>query len=70
LIYVVGQKNVSTCGENCTTQRKVYQQVEGFQSGRTNVVDEDHSGHPIMSQIAEIVEGVNDLVQEDRQITH
>jgi hypothetical protein len=29
-------------GENCIMQRKVYQWVEGFQSGRTNVVDEGH----------------------------
>jgi len=34
------QTNVNTIlRENCTTQRKVYQWVEGFQNGRTSVLE-------------------------------
>jgi hypothetical protein len=32
-------------GENCIMQRKVYQRVERFQSGKRNVADENCSGH-------------------------
>jgi hypothetical protein len=47
-------------------QRKVYQQVERFQSGRTSVTDEDHLGH-LTSLTVDNVEWVNALVQEDSQ---
>jgi hypothetical protein len=38
-------------GENCITQRKAYQCVEMIQSGRTSIIDEDHSGHLTTSQM-------------------
>jgi hypothetical protein len=56
-------------GENCITQGKVYQWVERLQSGRTRVSDEHHSGCLTTSKIADNVEKVNDLVQEDKWIT-
>jgi hypothetical protein len=56
-------------GESCITQRKVYQWVEGFQSGRTSIVDEDHLGCLTNSVMEDSVELVNGLVQEDRRIT-
>jgi hypothetical protein len=46
--------------ENCIMQRKVYQWVEMFQSGRTSIV-EDCSGHPVTSQVVDKVEQVNTL---------
>jgi len=41
--------------ENCIMQRKVYQLVERFQSDRTSITDEDHSGHLTIQQMAESV---------------
>jgi hypothetical protein len=43
--------------------------MEQFQSDRTSVVDEDSSGRPTTALTADEVEGLNALVQEDRQIT-
>jgi hypothetical protein len=37
-----------------------------FQSGKTSITDEDHSGHLTTSQTVDNVEQVNALVQEDR----
>jgi len=56
-------------GENCIMQRKVYQWVERFQSGRTSIVQEDHSGHLTTTKTADNVKWANATVQEDRWIT-
>jgi hypothetical protein len=55
--------------ENFIVQRKVYQWVQRFQSGRTSNVGEDHFGHPTTSWTVGDVEWVNVLVQDDRWIT-
>jgi hypothetical protein len=55
-------------GENCIRQRKVYQCVERFHSGRTSVTDGDFSGCLTTSQMLDVVEQINTLVQEERQI--
>jgi transposase len=36
-------------GDKCIGQRKVYEWVERFKNGRTNVTGEDQSGRPITS---------------------
>jgi hypothetical protein len=56
-------------GENCNTERKMYQWVEMFWSGWTNVIDEDHWGHLTTLQTADSIERVNTLVYEDTHIT-
>jgi len=48
---------------------KVYQWVWMFQNGRISILNEDHSGCLTTSWIADSVEWINALVQEDRQIT-
>jgi hypothetical protein len=53
--------------ENCITQRKVYQWVERFQSGRTSV-DEDSLAHLIISLLVGSVEQVNTQVQGNIQL--
>jgi hypothetical protein len=65
----IHRRMLAQYGENCIMQRKVYQWVERFQSGRTSVVEEDHSGRLTTSWTADNVEWVNAVVQEDRQIT-
>jgi hypothetical protein len=52
-----------------TTQWKVYQWLETFQSVRTSVVNEDGLGRPTTSRTADNFERDNALVQEDRLIT-
>jgi hypothetical protein len=52
-------------GENCIMQRKVYHWMERFYSVTTSIV-EDCSSCLITSQIADNIEKVNGLVQEDR----
>ena len=37
-------------GQSTMSQRKVYECVEKFKSGRTRVTDEDHSGRPSTSR--------------------
>jgi hypothetical protein len=55
--------------ENCIMQRKVYQWVEIFQSGKPSSTDEDYSSHLTISWVVDNVERVNALLQEDRHIT-
>jgi hypothetical protein len=64
------QKTVSTIQRKLYyMQKEVYQWVERFQSGRTSTDDDDCSGCLTTSWMVESVEKVNNLVQEDRQIT-
>jgi len=42
-------------GENCITQRKVYQWMERFQSGRTSIAEEDRSGCLNTSQTVDML---------------
>jgi transposase len=56
-------------GDKCIGQSKVYEWVERFKNGRTNVTGEDRSGGPITSSTLTNVDRVNTLIQENRQIT-
>jgi hypothetical protein len=48
-------------GDKCIGQRKVYEWVERFKNGRTNVTGEDRSGRPITSNSVTNVDRVNTL---------
>ena len=37
-------------GQSTVSERKVYEWVERFKSGRTRVTDEGHSGRPLTSR--------------------
>jgi len=50
-------------------QRKVYQWVERFRSGRHSITDEGHLGHLTILWVVDSVEWVDAMVQEDRQIS-
>jgi HD-GYP domain-containing protein (c-di-GMP phosphodiesterase class II) len=56
-------------GDECTVQGKVYEWVERFKHGRTNVTDEDRSVRPITSSSVTNVDRLNTLIQENRRIT-
>ena len=51
------------------SQRNVFEWVETFKYGRTNVSDEARSGLPSVSRIQDHVERANVLIQEDGRIT-
>jgi hypothetical protein len=53
--------------EKSVMQRKVYQCVERFHSGRTSIIDNDCSGSLTTSWMADSVEQGSALVQKDRQ---
>jgi transposase len=50
------------------SQRKVYEWVERFKSGRTRVTDEGHSGRPSTSR-TDHINMADAMIREDRRIT-
>jgi len=51
------------------SQRKVYELVERFKSGRTRVTDEGRSGWPSTSRTQDYIDRPDAMIREDRQIT-
>jgi len=50
-------------------QRKVYEWVERFKSGRTHVTDEGRSGRPSTSRTQDHIYRADAMIREDRRIT-
>jgi len=51
------------------SQRKVYEWVERFKSGRTRVTDESRSGRPSTSRTQDHIDRADAMLREDRRIT-
>jgi len=56
-------------GQSTVSQRKVYEWVERFKSGRTCVTDEGCSGRPSTSRTQDHIDRADAMIREDRQIT-
>jgi len=46
----IHRRMLTQYGQSTTSQRKVYEWVERFKSGRTHVIDEGRSGRPSTSR--------------------
>ena len=46
----IHRRMLAECGQSTVSQRKVYEWVERFKSGRTRVTDEGRSGRPSTSR--------------------
>ena len=51
------------------SQRKVYEWVERFKSGRTRVTDEGRSGRPSTSRTQDHMDRADAMIREERRIT-
>jgi hypothetical protein len=56
-------------GDKCIGQKRVYEWVERFKNGRTNVIGEDRLCRSISSSSVTNVDHENTLIQENRWIS-
>jgi hypothetical protein len=56
-------------GQSTMSQRKVYEWVERFKSGRTRVTDEGRSGRPSTSLTEDHIDTADAMITEDSRIT-
>jgi hypothetical protein len=56
-------------GDKCIEQKRVYEWVERFKNGRTNVIGEDRLCSSISSSSVTNVDRENTLIQENRWIS-
>ena len=56
-------------GQSTKSQRKVYEWVERFKSGRTRVTDEGRSGRPSTSCTQDHIDRADAMIREHRRIT-
>jgi len=54
-------------GQSTMSQRKVYEWVERFKSGRTHVTDEGRSGRPSTSCTQDHIDRADAMIRKDRQ---
>jgi hypothetical protein len=52
----IHRRMLAQYGQSTMNQRKVYEWVEKFKSGRTRVTDEGHSGRPSTSRTSRAAE--------------
>ena len=65
----VHRRMLAQYGQSTMSQRKVYEWVERFKSGRTRVTDEGRSGRPSTSRTQDPIDRVDAMIREDRRIT-
>jgi transposase len=55
-------------GARTMHQRKIYEWIEGFKEGRSNVTDESRPGRPSTSRTDQHIQKVDALIREDRRL--
>ena len=66
----IHRRMLAEYGQSTMSQRKVYEWVEWFKSGRTRVTDEGRSGRPSTSRTQDHIRDRADaMIREDRRIT-
>jgi transposase len=56
-------------GARTMHQRKIYERIERFKEGRTNVTDESRPGRPSTSHTDQHIQRVDALIREDILLT-
>ena len=64
----IHRRMLAQYGQSTMSQRKVYDWVERFRLGRTNVTDEGRSGQPSTSRTQDHIGRADAMIREDRLI--
>jgi len=64
----IHHRTLAQYGQCTMSQRKVYEWVERFKSGRTRVTDEGRSGWPSTSRTQDHIKRADAMIREDRWI--
>jgi transposase len=65
----IHRRMLAQYGARTIHQRKIYECIERFTEGRTNVTDESRPGRPSTSRTDQHIQGVDTLIREDRRLT-
>jgi len=65
----IHRRMLAQFGQSTTSQRKVYEWVERFKSGRTRVTDEGRSGRPSTLRTQDHIDRADAMIREERRIT-
>jgi hypothetical protein len=65
----IHRRMLAEYGQSNMSQRKAYEWVERFKSGRTRVTDEGRSGWPSTSRTEDHIDTTDAMIREDRRIT-
>ncbi|GFQ90228.1 uncharacterized protein TNCT_216001 [Trichonephila clavata] len=55
--------------EKCLSRKALYNCVKKFSQGRSKIVDEDRSGHPVLIVTKSTEQQVEKLIRPDRRVT-
>jgi transposase len=65
----IHRRMLAQYGARTMHQRKIYEWIERFKEGRTNVTDESRPGRPSTSHMDQHIQRVDALIREDRRRT-